>query len=478
MNNVGANGTGSVSPALRSVFPGTTGFLSAALGRDVAGLDPGLKVLGVSTDTRTLRRGEVFVALRNDRADGHDFVRNAVDRGAPAVVVSLPIPGLPVPQYVVEDTEVAYGRLARVWRDQFDIPIVGVTGSVGKTSTKEMLACALRSLGPVLKTAASQNNETGVPKAVLGLTPAHRSAVVEMGMRGAGQIARLCEIARPTHGVVTLVAENHIELLGSRDAIADAKGELLDALGADGIAFLNVCDSYFPRLSKRASGKIVKFGVIDDYRTSPQTFAGESFIATDLRLVHGRWVFRIGGQDIEIASPGRHDVSNAAAAYAVAITLGVAPADAAAALAAYELPPMRLQIVDAPVWGGTVINDAYNAAPASMRAALLTLGSMPSGRKIAFLADMKELGDAAPAAHGALGIAIAEAGGLAALYTVGELAALIPGASGHFADSAEAARFAETLDLHAGDVVLVKGSRAMAMERVADALLQRGQESA
>ena len=220
----------------------------------------GRSFTGVSTDTRTLKRGELFVALVNDKADGHDYIPQALAAGATGLLVSRDVnTPVGVAVFKVADTQVAYGKLARWWRDQFDIPVIGVTGSVGKTTVKEMLAAALSPLGPVLKTAASQNNETGVPKALLQLTPEHKAAVVEMGMRGAGQIAYLCGIAHPTVGVLTVIGENHLELLGSRDAIADAKGELLEVLPGDGIAVLNADDPYFDRLRHKTTARVVTY---------------------------------------------------------------------------------------------------------------------------------------------------------------------------------------------------------------------------
>jgi UDP-N-acetylmuramoyl-tripeptide--D-alanyl-D-alanine ligase len=317
-----------------------------------------------------------------------------------------------------------------------------------------MLALALSPLGPILKTAASQNNETGVPKALLQLTPQHKAAVVEMGMRGAGQIAYLCGIARPTVGVVTVIADNHLELLGSRDAIADAKGELLESLPADGLAVLNAADPYLPRLRAKTSARVLIYGVP----------------AEDAARTETGWAFTLRGVPVEIASLSRHDIGNALAALTVAEALGVSLPAAAAALNSYTPPPMRMQVVKTG-WGGTLLNDAYNAGPASVATALQTLAAYEGKRKIAFLGDMRELGARAEAAHQELGTVIDGLGGLDSLYTVGLLASLIPNAARRFADSAQAARFArEELDLAAGDVVLVKGSRAMAMEKIAAAL--------
>ena len=409
---------------------------------------------GVSTDTRTLQPGDLFVALMGPQTDGHQHIAAALRAGAAGLIVSQPVVASPsTPLLRVPDTQVAYGLLARFWRDQFDIPVIGVTGSVGKTTTKEMLAAALSPLGPVLKTAASQNNETGVPKALLQLTPEHKAAVVEMGMRGLGQIAYLCGIACPTVGVITVIADNHLELLGTMDAIADAKGELLESLPPDGLAVLNAADPYRPYLQIKTSARVLTYC---DAEAIAQTETG--------------WKFTVRGVPVEIASVSKHDIGNALAVLTVAEALGV-PLDAAAeALQAYAPPPMRMNIVKTG-WGGTLLNDAYNAGPASVATALQTLAAYDGGRKIAFLGDMRELGTRAEDAHRELGPAIDALGGLDALYTVGGLAALIPNATQRFAGSEEAARFArEALKRESGDVVLVKGSRAMAMEKIAAAL--------
>jgi UDP-N-acetylmuramoyl-tripeptide--D-alanyl-D-alanine ligase len=432
-----------------------------------AGTNPGgggVAFSGVSTDTRTLRPGDLFVALVGSRSDGHQHIAAALRAGARGLVVSQPVvASLDTPVLRVPDTEVAYGLLARHWRDRFDIPVVGVTGSVGKTTVKEMLAAVLSPLGPVLKTEASQNNETGVPKTLLQMTPEHQAAAVEMGMRGAGQIAYLCGVARPTVGVVTAIADNHLELLGSLDAIADAKGELLEALPAAGLAVLNADDPYLPRLQSKTAARVVTYGM--------EASDSEShFFPADLARTDGGWRFELHGVPVTLPSLSRHDAGNALAALAVADALGVPLPDAARALADYAAPPMRMQVVQA-ADGATVLNDAYNAAPASVASALETLLAHPGGRRIAFLGDMRELGARAEAAHRELGAAIASVGGLDALYTVGGLAALIPGAAQRFADSEDAARFArEALALSPGDVVLVKGSRAVAMEKVVAAL--------
>ena len=415
----------------------------------------------VSTDTRTLEPGDLFVALTGPTTNGHQFIPQALRAGAGGLIVSQQVvASLDTPVLRVPDTEVAYGLLARHWRDRFDLPVVGVSGSVGKTTLKEMLAAALAPLGPVLKTPASQNNETGVPRALLQLTTDHRAAVVEMGMRGTGQISYLCGVARPTVGVLTVIADNHLELLGSRDAIADAKGELLESLPPDGLAVLNEDDPYLPRLRSKTNARVVTYGGAGDFRAEAVTQTEDG------------WRFIVRGVPVQLASLSRHDIGNALAALAVADALGVPLAEAAHALGAYLPPPMRMQVVKT-ASGVSVLNDAYNAAPASMKSALETLASYPGGRKIAFLGDMRELGARAGDAHRELGTVIADMGGLDALYTVGNLAALIPGAARRFADTEEAAGFArETFAPEPGDVILVKASRALALEQVVEALAE------
>jgi len=429
----------------------------------------------VSTDTRTLGPGDLFVALTGPATDGHQFIPQALRAGAGGLVVSQPVvASLDTPVLRVPDTEVAYGLLARFWRDRFSIPVVGVTGSVGKTTLKEMLAAALSPLGPVLKTAASQNNETGVPKTLLQLTPDHKAAVIEMGMRGSGQIAYLCGIARPTVGVVTVIADNHLELLGSRDAIADAKGELLESLPAEGVAVLNEDDPYLSRLRPKTKARVVTYRTAPTPGSSPGTGegpgVGASWLAESITSGEDGWRFTVRGVSVEIASLSRHDIGNALAALAVADALGVPLPDAAMALRGYVPPPMRMQVIKMPQ-GVTILNDAYNAAPASVKSALETLAAHPGTRKIAFLGDMRELGARADQAHRELGGVIAGLGGLDALYTVGALAALIPNAERRFADSEDAARFVrEALSSQPGDVILVKASRAVALEKVVAAL--------
>jgi UDP-N-acetylmuramoyl-tripeptide--D-alanyl-D-alanine ligase len=438
--------------------------IASALGKHSASLGGELHFTGVCTDTRLIATGDLFVALVSPKDNGHRYIDAAVLGGAAAIVASEDVDPIGVPVIKVADTTVAYGQIARIWRDRFDLPVIGITGSVGKTTTKEMIAATLSPLGPVLKTELSQNNETGVPKALLKLAPDHRAAVVEMGMRGKGQIAELCAIARPVVGVITVISDNHIELLGTKEAIADAKGELVASLSIGDTAVLNADDTFSHRLSKLTSARVVHFGHADSAK----------YMVTSERREEDGWVFEIDGVEVRTLSPARHDVSNAAAAIAVAVECGVELRAAAEALAKYVPAPMRMELVRVEEWDGLILNDAYNAAPASVKSALETLFTYNRGRRIAFLGDMKELGDRAESAHREVGDAIKALGGLDELYTVGDLAAGIAGATLRFTKSTEAAEFAaKSLELRAGDTILVKGSRSMAMEWVVHALAGR-----
>jgi UDP-N-acetylmuramoyl-tripeptide--D-alanyl-D-alanine ligase len=444
--------------------------VSRAIGARVVGTSSEA-VAGVATDTRGDVHGRVFIALRGENHDGHDYVACALEQGAVAAVVDHEIPEVAGPLLVVTDTLRAYGDLARAHRDRFGIPIVGVTGSVGKTSTREMIAAALEVRFAVLSTERNYNNEVGVPRTLFGLTAEHGAAVIEMAMRARGEIARLAQVARPTVGVITNVGMSHIELLGSRDAIAAAKAELLEALPPDGCAILPADDAYAAILRKSCTCPIRTFGFA----------AGADFRATGVTFGHdGAPRFQVNGQPIVIASPGVHHVSNAAAACAVADAAGIGLDEVAARLAAYNPPAMRMTPIAAPR-GVTVLDDSYNAAPDSMRAGLETLALIAKARDaraVAFLGEMRELGDFSAEAHryvgetaAALWIDLVVTVGEEASEGIGRAVAERTGAEHVFvcADSTEAAKKAPAL-VQRGNVVLVKGSRAMQMERIVEAL--------
>jgi UDP-N-acetylmuramoyl-tripeptide--D-alanyl-D-alanine ligase len=444
------------------------GEAAVAMGAEgVAGGDA--VITKVCTDTREGAEGALFFALRGENADGHRYVADAFMKGAVAAVVENEVPGVTGRQLVVPDTLVALGNLAAHYRDRFDIPVVAVTGSVGKTSTKEMLSAALRGRFNVLASVKNFNNEIGVPLTLFRLEPGHEVALIEMGMRAEGEIARLAEIARPTLGIITNIGLSHIERLGSRDGIARAKAELLEALDG-GTAVLPADDDYAAFLldTCRSRCRAVTFGrsATADFAVSDVSYSEE-----------GRPRFRINGQTFELQAPGTHLPLNAAAVCAAADSLGVALEEVSAALAEYRAPAMRMETVRTK-HGQTILNDAYNAAPDSMRAALETLVLLAGGRRaVAVLGEMRELGEFGPEAHRYVGRLAGEQP-LAMLATVGEAAEEIARVAAEalgaehvrtFASTEEAAEKLPVL-LGPDDVVLVKGSRAMEMERIVRAL--------
>jgi UDP-N-acetylmuramoyl-tripeptide--D-alanyl-D-alanine ligase len=436
-----------------------------------------VRATSVSTDTRTLQPGALFVALRGERHDGHDHMVAARERGAVGLLVERDVAGVHLPSVVVGDTLVAYGDLARAYRDGFGGPVVGVTGSVGKTTAKEMIAHVLACTFSVHKSAANHNNEVGLPQTIFAAPDATSVLVLEMGMRGAGEIARLAEIARPTVGVVTNIGLSHVERLGSPEAIADAKGELLEALPADGgCAVLPADDAFLPRLRARFAGETLTCGI-----DVPADVA-----ATELVRHENGWRFTTetpwGRTKGFVPTPGRFNVQNALFALAVGGRLGVPLASMARALRTWTPPAMRLETVTA-ANGALVFSDVYNAAPQSMVGALETLrDTKATGKRVAVLGEMRELGAFAEQGHALVGRAVAETkpdqlvlvGPLTdALAAAAREAGFPADAVTRCADADEAARVAAGL-VGRGDVVLVKGSRALAMERVVQALTAGG----
>ncbi len=457
---------------LKDVLQATSGTLLAA-GSGPAGAD----ILGVSTDTRTLRAGDLFVALRGPHADGHEFVADAFARGASAALVSHAVRGLPDggPIVLVPDALAALAALARAYRATLDVTVVGITGSVGKTTTAALCADVLGRAYTVARTKDEWNAEIGVPLTVLGLDERTQVAVIEMAMRGVGQIADLVSIAQPQIGVVTAIGESHLELLGTRENIARAKGELIEGLPPDGAAVLNADDPAVLALAARARARVVTYGL-----DRPADVA-----ATDVAFTAGGMRFRLDAHDagtaeVEIPAWGRHNVRNALAAAAVGFVLGMDRERVADGLRTARLPKMRLQ----PVRCGDVlvINDAYNASPSSMDAAFEVLEAVAHGRRaVAVLGDMRELGEVSPSLHREVGRRLAQRP-VALLLTVerggdqiaqGAIDGGLPAECVVRARTVEEA--ARTLPdlLRPGDVVLVKGSRALVMERIVEALQQR-----
>ncbi len=433
------------------------------------------KVGGVNTDTRCIKRGDLFFALSGENADGHAYVGKAVEGGAAGVVVS-DAGSVPAESdcavIVVSDPLRAMGDLAKYYRSRFDVVVIGVTGSVGKTTTKEMLAAVLERKWKTLRNRVNYNNEIGVPLTLFELNREHQMCVIEMGMRGLGEIRRLAEIAQPELGVITNVGMSHIERLGSQGAIAQAKSELLEELPPDGVAVLNAEDGYFTMIKERWGGKVVSFGFCADADVRADRLAS---------LPDGRYTFRLCTNEdcVDVTMPmmGRHNVQNALAAAAAASAVGLGLDDIRDGLESFDSPSMRMELVKAS-GGYTVLNDAYNAGPASMIAALDTIAGMTGyKRKIAVLGDMLELGEYSARSHSEVGRSAADSVDL--LITVGVFSADIAAGAvvggmpessvSLYANSAEAAAALKGL-VAPGDLVLVKGSRAMRMEEIVRAL--------
>lgn len=430
-----------------------------------------LEITGVCTDSRLAKPGDLFFALVAER-DGHSFIPDAVLRGAVAAVVSKEVEAN-VPLIQVPDTLLAFGNLARGFRMRRSIPVIGVTGSVGKTTTKEMIAAVLDRKYTVLKNEGNFNNEIGVPMTLFNLHPLHDAVVLEMAMRGPNEIRRLAEIAKPRIGVITNIGMAHAERLGSIEAIAAAKSEILDDLPPDGLAVLPADDDYYEFLRSRRFGRVTTYG----FSESADVRASHLRVHDDGR-VGATVTTKKGVMELELAVLGEHSIRNALAAIAVAIELDVNLDEARAALEVFGSPSMRSNITKSPL-GFTVIDDSYNANPASMAAAVRSLASVQGDRKIAVLGDMLELGDFAEEAHAGIGMLIASEG-IDKLYTVGDLGRRIADAAitnglpefcvNSFGTSAEAAA-ALKHEVRPGDVVLVKGSRGKKMEIISEGLL-------
>jgi len=429
----------------------------------------GAVMAGVSTDSRTVGEGDVFFAVRGERFDGADFVDDAVRKGAACAVVngdSL-TPALESrPVVVVGDTVRALGDAARDYRSLFDRPVIAVTGTNGKTTAKEMMLAVLGVRYAVHGTKGNLNNHIGVPLSVFGLERHHQCAVFELGMSAPGEIAALADIVNPGIGVVLNAGPAHMEFFQSLEAVADAKMELLEALGPGDTAVVNGDDDLLRKCPDKTDADIIRFGVRGGWDVR-----GEHITVDE----HGRAAFTCGGVRVGLAVPGVHNVYNALAAIAVGTLLNIGIREAASALASFTAPGMRMQTIERD--GVTYINDSYNANPLSMKTAASVLGSMAvsgGGRKIAVLGDMLELGEISESAHREVG-ALFGCLGVDLMCLVGEWAEAVaegarsegipPGGIRIVGDSGAAAEFVESIR-RPGDVILVKGSRGMRMERV------------
>jgi len=443
--------------------------IAGATGGDILGGDPDTAATSYSIDTRTLAPGALFVALQAER-DGHDFVLDALDKGAVGALVSRPVEGTGL--VLVDDTAAALTALGGAARERLaGVPVVGITGSTGKTSTKDLTAAALSPAGPVGASPVSFNNEIGVPLTLLSAPDGATAVVAEMGARGLGHIATLCAVARPTIGVITNIGMAHAEFFGSREEVARGKGELLEALPADGHALLCADDDMTPGLRARTAAAVLTAGTAAaaDVRVSGVRLDDELRPAFHLDTP---W----GAADVPpLPVRGAHQAGNAALAVAVAGVAGVSLDTAVAGLAGAVGSPWRMELRRSPA-GLVVLNDAYNANPTSMAAALDALAALGAGgRRFAVLGPMAELGSLSIAEHQRLGKLVAAAGvELLVAVDAPDLAdgAAAAGTEALTVDAPEAAVAALAPRLREGDAVLVKASRVAGLERVAAALLE------
>jgi len=441
----------------------------------VAG-DAATALSGVSIDSRTVKRGELFFAIVGPSHDGHKFLENALDRGATALIVergrALP-DALAVPVIAVEDTTRALGSIAAGHRAEFDGPVVAITGSNGKTTTKEMCAAILSVSAPCHRTPGNLNNQYGLPLTLLGRSEADRSLVVELGMNHRGEIAQLLEIAKPTVGVITNVGTAHIEFLGSREEIAREKGDLVEQLPAEGTAVLNADDPLVLAQRDRTSARVISFGTAIDADVH-----GGDIEWIDDRGYRFELETPAGRDTVEVQGLGPTTVINALAAAAAALAAGASVTDITKGLSNYQGIKGRLERREL-AGGITLVDDTYNANPQSMEASLRLLAELKgTHRAVAILGDMGELGITAKPAHQGLG-QLAATLGIDLLIALGTRAQTVTAAAVESGmDPAHAVVASDHGDageracdfLREHDAVLVKGSRSMRMERVVEAI--------
>jgi len=434
--------------------------------------DATLSFEGVSTDTRELKKGQVFFCLLG-KNDGHDYAESARQAGAAALVINrahaelAAVLGGKIPLLIVEDTLRALGDLAHAWRERFSIPVIAITGSNGKTTTKELLQTVLKTKFKVLATSGNFNNLIGVPKTLFNLTGEAEVAVIEMGMNDFGEIARLTEISHPTMGLITNIGAAHLEKLGGLDGVSRAKGELFEGLDAGATAVVNLADSRVAALPTKAKrvGYGIQGSVVWGKVLSDQMRAGYPL---ELQV-------QVGGETsiLSLKLPGAHNLQNVMASLAIGDLLGVNFSAAKRALESFEPAPSRMQIVSLPS-GITLLDDCYNANPSSTVAALATLGKLQSGgRSLAIVGDMLELGDHAVEGHRQVGQAAGNAG-IDFLLAVGPHAQEIVAGAKDAGSAAKLSAFPDTEGLlqalqklpNGVKWILVKGSRGMHLEKV------------
>jgi UDP-N-acetylmuramoyl-tripeptide--D-alanyl-D-alanine ligase len=453
-------------------------------GRMTSGMSELTTFTGIATDSRAVGVGDIFIAFRGVKTDGRAHIEQAVDRGAMCIIAE-PDDAFPflktIPEmYVyitlieVDDVLAAYQQIAKLIRRKSRARVIGVTGSTGKTTTKDMLAAILGQTGRAVASEENFNNEYGLPATFTQVEATTEFVVVEMGMRGIGQLAQLMSIARPHVGVITNVGVSHYELLGSEDKIAQAKSEMASGLTDKSFLVLNADDPYTPLMRQKTAAKVITFGAKGDVAATDVTYdelARASFI------IKAKVDGEILSMPVTLPMSGAYNVGNALAATAAALAAGAAPSDIIAGLAKATPSSNRMAVLKTP-GGATILNDTYNASPASMRAALETLAAMRGGRKVAVLGDMLELGTLSDAAHEAVGRLCADNGvellittgqGAAGIAAAAAAAGLAPGAV-HRTDNADDACAALERELKSDDVVLIKASRALGLERIVECI--------
>lgn len=435
---------------------------------------PAVQFKGVCIDSRIVRPGEVFVAIKGVHFDGNDFVGEAVAKGAPAVVTASPAPvsdGISIVE--VKDTVDALGDIASWWRNQFKAPCVAITGSNGKSTTKEMAASIASCRGAVLKTEGNFNNLIGLPLTVFRWEKKHDVAVLELGMNASGEIRRLTQVARPDVGLITNITAAHLEKLHSVEGVAQAKGELFEAMDSGSTAIINDEDPWVKKMGAKFKGRKISFGM--------QNTSDVKFLHMDSRgLDDTELKFAVNSREykIKVPLPGTHNVMNALGAIAIGVALGIEVDEMLDRLVGFHPMAMRFERVQLSN-GVCLVNDSYNANPQSMRAAFRTVGAAKrAGRFIAVLGDMLELGEQSETLHQEVGAAAVESG-VQVLFVFGNFAGeFSKGAQGRGMKKKEVREYddidalgkAVEKEARAGDVILVKGSRGMRMERIVEHL--------
>ncbi len=428
--------------------------------------NPQAIAVGYSIDSRSIQLGELFFAVQGERLDGHDFVQTALSKGAVAAVVRrdqlarFPANSMLV---TVDDTLIALQQLAAAVRRLWGKPVIGITGSAGKTTTKEMVAHLLETRHRVLKSQGNLNNHFGLPLQLLKLEPEHQIAVIEMGMSHPGEITALAKLAQPNCGIVTMVAPVHLEFFDSIAAIARAKYELIESLPADGIAVLNADDAYVAQFGRDFHGKVVTFGLQQAADVRAENIEALRPLGSAFDIVSNRERHRA-----TLPLLGEHSIYNALAAVAVGLQFGITLPEAAQSLASISAGDKRGELLE--FAGATIINDCYNSNPKALESMVRSLAQMPAQRRIVVAGEMLELGPSGEAMHRDCGHLMANYGvdlvlgvrGLARFVVEGAAAA---GVAGEFVDTPEEAAEWLRRTVKAGDLVLLKASRGVRLER-------------